>query len=338
MERGATPERRPRIALRSIRATKQGGRKALALTGARASAVPGRVRPIPATNFRSLVTIPRGWCLQFAGSGWCGWANSSDGGFFALLEDSYFSRFFAKFVEIIAISFATACSAYLVAHFVGPPPARGPTPAAISVGAATPSAVETQKSPAAEPAPAVAATAGIEEPRPATRPVTDAAAPTPKAAKSATSAPQAPAQKDVRATASVPHSEKSAEALARAALANLDADRAAPPDAPVRRVPAGPGPVASAPVVDVAPRPIDPPPRAADMPPPPSAVEVPPRPVATVDPPELAAPRAESPVEEPRGLFALPKRMLGLLRAGTSSLADDGPRRPPLPVGDERPD
>jgi hypothetical protein len=96
--------------------------------------------------------------------------------------------------------------------------------------------------------------------------------------------------------------------------------------------------VASAPVVDVAPRPIDPPPRAADMPPPPSAVEVPPRPVATVDPPELAAPRAESPVEEPRGLFALPKRVLGLLRPGTSSLADRAPRRPPLPVGDERPD
>src|SRR6202035_3611363 len=116
-----------------------------------------------------------------------------------------------------------------------------------------------------------------------------------------------------------------------------DADRASPPDAPVRRVPAGPGPVTSAPVVDVAPRPIDPPPRAADMPPP-SAVEVPPRPVATVDPPELAAPRAESPVEEPRGLFALPKRVLGLLRPGTSSLADRAPRRPPLPVGDERPD
>jgi hypothetical protein len=108
---------------------------------------------------------------------------------------------------------------------------------------------------------------------------------------------------------------------------------------------AGPAPGVSAPVVDAAPTDL-PPPRAADLPPPPVVVEVPSRPVVTVDPlppnagaqPELAAPRAASPVEEPRGLFALPKRMLGLLRAGTSSLADDGPRRPPLPVGDERPD
>jgi hypothetical protein len=278
--------------------------------------------------------------------------DSSDGGFSALLEESYFSRFFTKFVEIIAISFATACSAYLVAHFVGAPPAMGPTP--VSVGSAVPSAVETPKnsdtpkSPAAEPARAVATAATIEEPRPATRPVTDApaAAPTPKAAKSAPSVPQAPAPKDVKATASVPRGEKSAEALARAALANLDADRAAPADAPVRRVPVGPGPVASAPVVDVAPRPIDPPPRVADMQLP-AAAEVPTRPVATIDPvmpkadpaPEHAAPRAESPVEEPRGLFALPKRVLGLLRPGTTpSLADEGPRRPPLPVGEERPD
>jgi hypothetical protein len=266
-----------------------------------------------------------------------------------LLEDSYFSRFFTKFVEIIAISFATACSAYLVAHFVGPPPATGPAPVAVSVGAATPPpAVEMSKNPAV-PAPPVAASSAIEEPRPATRPMTDAsvAQPAPKAAKSAPSAAQVPAPKDVKATASVPRGEKSAEALARAALANVDADRAAPPDTPVRRIPAGPGPMASPPVVDAAPN--DLPPRAAEMPPP-AAVEVPPRPVATVDPlppnsgaPELAAPRAEvpraeSPIEEERGLFALPKRMLGLLRPGTPSLADEGPRRPPLPVGEERPE
>jgi hypothetical protein len=269
-----------------------------------------------------------------------------------LIEDSYLSRFFTKFVEIIAVSFATACSAYLIAHFVGPPPATVPTPAAVSVGSAARSAVETPKSPATEPAlavpaQAVAAAAATEEPRPATRPVTDtpAAPPAPKAAKSATSAPQAPAPKDIKATLSVPHSEKSAEALARAALANLDADRAVPLDAPVRWAPAAPSPVVSPPAVDAAPRPIDPPPHAADLPPPPAAAETPPRHVATVDPlppnaglpHELAAPRAESPIEEARGLFALPKRVLGLLRPGAPSLADDAPR-PPLPVGEGRPD
>jgi hypothetical protein len=30
--------------------------------------------------------------------------------------------------------------------------------------------------------------------------------------------------------------------------------------------------------------------------------------------------------------------VLGLLRPGAPSLADGAPRRPPLPVGDERPD
>jgi hypothetical protein len=265
----------------------------------------------------------------------------SDGGFSALLEDSYFSRFFAKFVEIIAISFATACSAYLIAHFVGPPPASGPTPAVVSVGSAAPSG-ETLKgeTPKSEASKSVAATAAIEEPRPATRPVTDA--PALKAAKSAT--PQPPAPKDVKTTASLPHTDKSAEALARAALANLDADRTMSTDALIRKV--APGPVVSAPAVDATPRPIDPPARTADVPPPPAA-EVPTPPVA-IDPlplppnagaaPERAAPRAEPPVEEARGLFALPKRVLGLLRPGTPSLADEGPRRPPLPVGEERPD
>jgi hypothetical protein len=269
-----------------------------------------------------------------------------------LIEDSYFSRFFTKFVEIIAISFATACSAYLVAHFMGPPPATTPVPAAVSVGSAAAVAVETPRSLSAQPVPPAA----VEEPRSATRPVADAPAAqsAPKAAKSATSVPQTPAPKDAKTDAkpstTAARGEKSAEALARAALANLDADRPVPADAPIKRAPASPGPVASAPVVsapvvDVAPRPIDPPPRAADLPPPPAAAAAPPRHLATVDPlppnagaaPELAAPRAESPIEAARGVFALPKRVLGLLRPGTPSLADEAPR-PPLPVGEERPD
>jgi hypothetical protein len=272
-----------------------------------------------------------------------------------LLEDSYFSRFFAKFVEIVAISFATACSAYLVAHFLGPPPITRSTPAAVVVGSAAAVAVETPKSPPAQPAAPTAAAPAVDEHRPATRPVADAPAAqsAPKAAKSAASAPQTPVPKDsktdaktdIRTSTTVARSDKSAEALARAALANLDADRSVPADASVRRAPTSAGPVVSAPDVDVAPRPVDPPPRAADLPPSPAAAEAAPRHAATVDPlppnaglpPELSAPRAETPVEEARGLFALPKRVLGLLRPGTPSLADGAPR-PPLPVGEERPD
>ena len=34
-------------------------------------------------------------------------------------ENSYFSRFFVKFVEVSAAGLATAISAYLLAHFAG---------------------------------------------------------------------------------------------------------------------------------------------------------------------------------------------------------------------------
>jgi hypothetical protein len=53
-------------------------------------------------------------------------------------EESYFSRFLMKFIEIIAAGLATAVSGYLIAHLTGalPPPASAP-PAAIDQ--ATPS-------------------------------------------------------------------------------------------------------------------------------------------------------------------------------------------------------
>jgi hypothetical protein len=270
-----------------------------------------------------------------------------------LLED-YFSRFFAKFVEILAISFATACSAYLISHFVGPPPAAVPPPGVASVGSAAPTAVVAAKSgatksPPAQPAPSLAA-AAVDEQRPAPRPVTDgpAAQPAVKAAKAAaSSAPPAPASKDVKTSTGAARGEKSAEALARAALANLDADRTPPPEAPTRRAPTSTSAVAATPV-EVVPRPTDLPPlppRPAEMQPPPAAAEAPPRHVATVDPQppdvgaplEIAAPRSETPAEEARGLFALPKRVFGLLRPGTPSTAGEAPR-PPLPVGTAAPE
>jgi hypothetical protein len=183
------------------------------------------------------------------------------------------------------------------------------------------------------------AAAAVDEQPPATRPVTDAspAQPAPKAARAATSVPPVPASKEVKTSAGVARGEKSAEALARAALANLDADRPAPADGPTRRV--STAPMASAPV-DVVPRPTDLPLPAAGVPPPPAAAEAPPRHVTVVElpppnaggPGEIAVPVPAPAAEEAKGLFSLPKRMLGLLRPGTPSLAGEAPR-PPLPVG-----
>ena len=54
-------------------------------------------------------------------------------------ENSYFSRFFVKFVEVSAAGLATAISAYALAHFGGllsssPTPASAPAQTAVQVG------------------------------------------------------------------------------------------------------------------------------------------------------------------------------------------------------------
>ena len=52
-------------------------------------------------------------------------------------EVSYLSRFFVKFVEVIAAGVATAISAYLLAHFGGllpPSTPVAPAPTAVQVG------------------------------------------------------------------------------------------------------------------------------------------------------------------------------------------------------------
>lgn len=87
------------------------------------------------------------------------------------LEDSYLSRFFTKFVEIVAGGLATAMCAYLIAH-VGGPLSSTPSPTAVS--AASTAGQVTAGLPA-QPAPPVAA-AAVEERHRATQPVTDAPA------------------------------------------------------------------------------------------------------------------------------------------------------------------
>ena len=84
-------------------------------------------------------------------------------------ENSYFSRFFVKFVEVSAAGVATAISAYLLAHFGGllppsPTPVSAPAPTAVQVG---PTASEVAESRRSQPTPRV-------EQRPAPQQDTDA--------------------------------------------------------------------------------------------------------------------------------------------------------------------
>jgi hypothetical protein len=250
-----------------------------------------------------------------------------------LPEASYLSRFFAKFIEIAAGGLATAMCAYLIAYLGGPLSVATPAPAAVSAGP-----TEVATSLPAQPAPPVAA-AAVDEQRRAPQPVTDAppAQPARKAEKVAIAVP---ALRDIKTGTSVARSEKSVEALARAALANVDADRPAPADAPIRRTWTGAGSTASL-AVEARQRSAEVPPRQADIQPPLAAAEAAlPRRVAILDPlpqdagspPEIAAPQLEPPAHQDTGLFSVFKRMPHLLRAGTPPLTGEAPR-PPMPVG-----
>jgi hypothetical protein len=230
-----------------------------------------------------------------------------------LTEGYYLSRFFVKFVEILAAGLATAMCGYLIAYLGSPLPPATPAPVVVS---AAPSAGEAVGRLPAQPAPAVA---DLQQRAP--QPVADAP---PQPARRAEKAAMAtPAPKDVKdVKAGTARSEKSAEALARAALANLDAERPAPADAPVRGVVTGAGSAPSA-QADI-------PPRQADLQP---AVEALPRRVAAVEPlpnagvpPESAAAGPEPQADQHTGPFSFLKQMPHLLRLGEAP-------RPPMPVG-----
>jgi eukaryotic-like serine/threonine-protein kinase len=247
-----------------------------------------------------------------------------------LPEASYLSRFFTKFVEIVAGGLATAMCAYLIAYLGGPLSVTTPAPAAVSAGlsvATSPPAQPTAPIAAPPVAAAAVAAAAVDEQRRVPQPVTDA--PPAQPARKAEKAPiTVSAPKDIKTGTSVARSDKSVEALARAALANVDADRPAPAEPPNRRVSTVTGSAASA-AVEVQQRPAGvPPPRQADIPPPPAAVEAPPRRIATVEPlpppPEIAALQPEPPAHPVKGLFSFLKR-------GSPPLVEAP--RPPMPVG-----
>src|SRR5436190_3875964 len=186
--------------------------------------------------FRSIVTFSRGSRpefalrrpLEFRTVPWEGISMSG--------ENSCFSRFLVKFVEVSAAGLATAISAYALAHLGGllsssPTP---PSPPATAVQL-SPIASEPVEGLRAKPTPPDAA-AAVNKQSPAPQQGTDGtiAQPARKAAKDAKALPP---RKHTKTETSVaekePRGQTSAEALARAALANVDANRPAPSEAPI---------------------------------------------------------------------------------------------------------
>jgi hypothetical protein len=278
-------------------------------------------------------------------------------------EVSYFSRFLVKFVEIVAAGFASAISAYLLAHFGGVLLSY-PTPASAAV---TPTASLLADSVRAQPIPLLAV-APVNERRAVPQKDIDAPAVQP-AANVGKEAKTLPLRKHAKTATSVaekgPRGQKSVEVLTRAALANIDADRPAPVDAPIgpglndtrARVDAIQPRQASVPPrqADVAPRPVDLPPRAAAINAAQPAADTQPQPVqprpaigtnlqprspdvpATVDPqPSSSAPQP-TPADQDKDVFSALKRIPDLLRPDPPRAAGEAPR-PPMPVGTASPE
>ena len=272
-------------------------------------------------------------------------------------EVPYFSRFLVKFVEIIAAGFASAISAYLLAHFGGVLLSY-PTPAPAPV---TPTASLLADSVRAQPIPLLAV-APVNERRAVPQKDIDAPAVQP-AANVGKEAKTLPLRKHAKTATSVaekgPRGQKSVEVLTRAALANIDADRPAPVDAPIgpglndtrARVDAIQPRQASVPPrqADVVPRPVDLPPRAAAINAAQPAADTQPQPVqprpaigtnlqprspnvrATVDPQPSGAAPQPSPADQDKDVFSALKRIPDLLRPEPPMPIGEAPR-PPMPV------
>jgi len=247
-------------------------------------------------------------------------------------ENSCFSRFLVKFVEVSAAGLATAISAYALAHlggFLSSSPA--PTSAPATAVQVSPTASDVAEGLRVKPTPPAAAGA-VNKQSPAPQEDTDAtvAHPARKAAKDAKALPPRKHTKtDTGVAEKEPRGQTSAEALARAALANVDANRPPPNDAPIEP---GLADTRSAPV-DMQPRRADVPPRQADVGPPPPVpprapgIEAAPNPLDVQSPP-LVQSNPVAPVD------VQPRPVVGI---------DPPPRtseipRPPMPVGTASPE
>ena len=224
-------------------------------------------------------------------------------------EVSYFSRFLVKFVEIIGAGLASAICAFVLAHFGGirpfsPTPVSAPVLSTVQVG---PTTNDLLASPPYLLTPPIAP-AAVGESHPAPQQDTDAAVaqPASKAVKDAkTLRPRKHTKTDPSMTETKPPGQKSAEAVARAALANVDANKPAPPDSPI-------GPALT-----------DPRPARAEVQPRPARAEVQPRPA----PAEVQPRPAEVRPAEVRPPDVPPRQGEVQARSG------DFPPRPPMPVG-----
>jgi len=241
-------------------------------------------------------------------------------------ENSCFSRFLVKFVEVSAAGLATAISAYALAH-LGGLLSSSPTPpsAPATTVQVSPIASEPAEGLRAKPTPPAAA-AAVNQQSPAPQQDTDAtvAQPARKAAKDAKALPPRKHTKtDTSVAEKEPRGQTSAEALARAALANVDANRPAPNDAQIEP---GLADTRTAPV-GVQQRRADTPSRQADAPP----VAVPPRAgsiEAAPHPPDVRSPAVvqSSPVAP---IDIQPRPVVGIDPPGPTSEIP----RPPMPVG-----
>jgi hypothetical protein len=277
-------------------------------------------------------------------------------------EVSYFSRFFLKFVEIIAAGLASAISAYLLAHFGGVL-LSSPTPTSAPVA---PIASEVAESRRAQPTPPVA-TPPVNERRTVPQKDTDAPAAqlAPDGGKEAKTLPLRKQTKtDTSVVEKEPRGQKSVEVLTRAALANIDANRPAPVDAPIgsglndtrARVDSIQPRQASVPPrqADVGPRPVDVPPRAAAINAAQPAADtqsqpVQPRPAigtnlqpgspdvpVTMDPQPSSSTPQPTPADQDKDVFSALKRIPDLLRPDPPTATGEAPR-PPMPVGTASP-
>ena len=272
-------------------------------------------------------------------------------------EVSYVLRFFAKFVEIIAAGLASAICAYLLAHFGGIL-LTSAAPASVPVA---PIASEVAESRSAQPIPVVAA-APVNERRTVPQKDTDAPAAqlAPDGGKEAKTLPLRKHTKtDTSVAEKEPRGQKSVEVLTRAALANIDANRPAPVDAPIgsglndtrARVDSIQPRQASVPPrqADVGPRPVDVPPRAAAINAAQPAADTQPQPVqprpapdanlqprspdlrTTIDPQFSNVAPQPSPVDQEKDVFSALKRIPDLLRPEPPMPIGETPR-PPMPV------
>jgi len=244
---------------------------------------------------------------------------------------SYLSRFWAKFVEVLGAGLASTVMAFMLAHFGGIwlfAPAQAPAPPAIEtpVPAATASQAPATRAVGAadlnEQRPSEQRSAKQEADTPAAQPPREAAKP----AKSSTARAHSRTDRsDANTVEKKPGGDMSAEALARAALANIDANRAADRQPPAQPRPTPGANPSHSPVFRPGPAsPVDVQSRAV------TAGD--PLPPANAHPLEISAP-PRTPATEDAGVFAAFKRIPDLLRPDPPAPPARDTLRPPLPVG-----